>query len=146
MKQIITLSLCLIMGISSWNTNAQRKKNKAPKTTEQAIPLEGFRFRNIGPAFLSGRIADIVFHPDNENVWYVAVGSGGVWKTENAGTTWTPLFDQQSSYSTGCITLDPQNPATVWVVREKMLADATWPMAMAYTALPMEEKAGKIVA
>lgn len=115
MKQIITLSLCLIMGISSWNTNAQRKKNKAPKTTEQAIPLEGFRFRNIGPAFLSGRIADIVFHPDNENVWYVAVGSGGVWKTENAGTTWTPLFDQQSSYSTGCITLDPQNPATVWV-------------------------------
>ena len=71
--------------------------------------------RNIGPAFLSGRVADIVFHPENENIWYVAVGSGGVWKTENSGTTWTPLFDQQSSYSTGCITLDPSNPEIVWV-------------------------------
>jgi photosystem II stability/assembly factor-like uncharacterized protein len=45
----------------------------------------------------------------------VAVGSGGVWKTENAGTTWSPIFDDQSTYSTGCITLDPSNPSTVWV-------------------------------
>ncbi|NDG46019.1 MAG: glycosyl hydrolase, partial [Flavobacteriia bacterium] len=74
-----------------------------------------FSFRNVGPAFLSGRIADIVFHPNNENIWYVAVGSGGVWKTENAGTTWTPIFDDQPSYSTGCITLDPSNPEIVWV-------------------------------
>ncbi|MDA7736435.1 glycosyl hydrolase, partial [Flavobacteriaceae bacterium] len=44
-----------------------------------------------------------------------AVGSGGVWKTENAGTTWSPIFDDQSTYSTGCITLDPSNPSTVWV-------------------------------
>ena len=115
MKRILTISLCLILVLSSGNTNAQRKKNKTAKPATQELSLEGFRFRNIGPAFLSGRIADIVFHPENENIWYVAVGSGGVWKTENAGTTWTPLFDQQSSYSTGCITLDPQNPATVWV-------------------------------
>ncbi len=89
------------------------------------IPLEaqkinsktfsGLPFRNIGPAFTSGRIADIAIHPENENVWYVAVGSGGVWKTTNSGTTWKPLFDRQKSYSIGAITIDPNNPHTIWV-------------------------------
>ena len=77
--------------------------------------FSGLKFRNIGPAFTSGRIADIAIHPDNENVWYVAVGSGGVWKTHNSGTTWTPIFDNQSSFSIGAITIDPSNPHTIWV-------------------------------
>ena len=42
--------------------------------------LNGFSFRSIGPAFMSGRIADIAIDPTNENIWYVAVGSGGTWK------------------------------------------------------------------
>ncbi len=86
--------------------------------TAQKIASEtyaGLKFRNLGPALTSGRIADIAFHPKNENVWYVAVGSGGVWKTENAGTTWTPIFDKQNSYSIGCITIDPNNSRTIWV-------------------------------
>ncbi len=78
-------------------------------------PYSGLKFRNVGPALTSGRIADIAIHPDNENVWYVAVGSGGVWKTTNSATTWTPIFDKQTSYSIGCITLDPNNPRTIWV-------------------------------
>lgn len=75
----------------------------------------GLEFRGIGPAFMSGRIADIAVDPGDQSTWYVAVGSGGVWKTENAGTTWTPLFDDQSSYSIGCLALDPERPGTVWV-------------------------------
>lgn len=75
----------------------------------------GFSLRNIGPSFTSGRIADIAIHPDDENLWYVAVGSGGVWKTENAGITWEPVFDHESSYSTGSVTIDPNNPSTIWV-------------------------------
>ncbi|MEM7550772.1 MAG: glycosyl hydrolase [Bacteroidota bacterium] len=77
--------------------------------------FDSLEFRSIGPAFMSGRIADMAIDPTNENVWYVAVGSGGVWKTVNAGTTFTPLFDKQPVYSTGCVTLDPNNPYTVWV-------------------------------
>jgi len=113
MRRLLLLALCALFAFQG-TTNAQRKKRNAPEKTEQ-LPLQAFKFRNIGPAFLSGRIADIAMHPENDNVWYVAVGSGGVWKTENAGTTWTPLFDTQSSYSTGCVTIDPNNPATIWV-------------------------------
>ncbi|WP_430815485.1 VPS10 domain-containing protein [Carboxylicivirga sp. RSCT41] len=77
--------------------------------------FEGLKLRSIGPALMSGRIADVVIHPQKENTWYVAVGSGGVWKTENAGTTWQPIFDNQKVYSTGCITIDPNNHHTIWL-------------------------------
>ena len=63
--------------------------------------FSGLAFRNIGPAMTSGRIADIAIHPENENIWYVAVGSGGVWKTTNSGTTWQPATHQQK--------LDPES-------------------------------------
>jgi len=76
---------------------------------------DALAFRNIGPAINGGRIADIAIDPDDASVWYVAVGSGGVWKTENAGTTWQPIFDDQSSYSIGSLAIDPSSPATVWV-------------------------------
>ena len=113
MKKFLLYSFSLLILMSSFNLEAQRKKKKVEKAAE--ISLEAFKFRNIGPAFLSGRIADIAVHPDNDNVWYVAVGSGGVWKTENSGTTWSPIFDDQASYSTGCITIDPNDPARIWV-------------------------------
>ena len=64
---------------------------------------------------MSGRIADIAINPNNENEWYVAVGSGGVWKTVNSGTTWNPIADDQPFYSTGCITIDPHNSSKIWL-------------------------------
>lgn len=82
---------------------------------QDASTFSGLEFRSLGPALTSGRIADIAMHPVNESIWYVAVGSGGVWKTTNAGTTWTTIFDSQPSYSIGCITIDPSNSETIWV-------------------------------
>ena len=70
-----------------------KKSYKSP--VEEA--LSDF-FRSVGPAFMSGRIADIAIDQTNENV-YVAVGSGGLWKTSNSGTTWTH-FRQGIFYST----------------------------------------------
>lgn len=86
-----------------------------PGDTISSSIVKGLEFRNIGPAFTSGRIADVAIHPENENIWYVAVGSGNVWKTVNAGTTWEAIFDDQGSYSIGCVTIDPNDPNIVWV-------------------------------
>lgn len=77
--------------------------------------FSGIKFRNIGPALTSGRISDIAIHPFKKGTWYVAVGSGGVWKTINAGTTWEPVFDNENSYSIGCVTIDPNTPDIIWV-------------------------------
>lgn len=76
---------------------------------------DALELRNVSTGFASGRIADIAIHPHDDNVWYVAVGSGGVFKTENAGVTWTPIFDDQSVYSIGSVTIDPSNPHIIWV-------------------------------
>jgi len=75
----------------------------------------GLRFRSIGPAVTSGRVIAFAVDPNDRKKYYVAVASGGVWKTVNAGTTWTPVFENEASYSIGAIAIDPKNPATVWV-------------------------------
>ncbi|OFX88571.1 MAG: glycosyl hydrolase [Bacteroidetes bacterium GWF2_33_16] len=111
MKKLTLLSIVFLFAMNSFTYS--QKKEKKDSLNESVFA--GLSFRNIGPAFMSGRIADIAIHPLNKNVWIVAVGSGGVWKTENAGTTWKPVFDSQSSYSIGCVTIDPNNPHIVWV-------------------------------
>ena len=87
----------------------------AAKAAIDSNLLSGLQLRPLGPALMSGRISDIAVHPSRPNTWYVAAGSGNLWKTQNAGTTWTPIFDHYGSYSIGCVSLDPQNPDIVWV-------------------------------
>jgi photosystem II stability/assembly factor-like uncharacterized protein len=92
-----------------------------PATTAAAqapIPpaaVSGLPLRSIGPALMGGRIADVAVHPRDRHTWYVAAGSGGVWKTTNAGVTFTPIFDAQPSYSIGAVAIDPAHPEIVWV-------------------------------
>jgi photosystem II stability/assembly factor-like uncharacterized protein len=76
---------------------------------------KGLQLRSIGPALMGGRIADIAVHSAQGDTWYVAVASGGVWKTVNAGVTWNPVFDSQASYSIAEVAIDPNNPDVVWV-------------------------------
>lgn len=100
--------------------DADPKTSKAPKPEEkprdpfQSGTFAGLSFRAIGPALTSGRVIDIAVHPRHRDTWYVAT-VGGVWKTVNAGTSWTPIFDDQGSFSIGCVTIDPNEPTTIWV-------------------------------
>lgn len=108
-KPIFLISLFTLL-FTGFTTSAQSSQ------TEYASEVaKGLQLRGIGPAVMGGRIADIAVSPINSSTWYVAVGSGGVWKTANSGITWTPIFDQQPSYSIGTVTLDPNNPEVVWV-------------------------------
>ena len=92
---------------------AQQDDDTEPGFNEQTFM--GLEMRSIGPAFMSGRISDIAIDPNDSSTWYVGVGSGGVWKTENRGTTWTPVFDNEDAYSIGCVTIDPNNSNVIWV-------------------------------
>lgn len=80
-----------------------------------ASHLSFLRARNLGGSFMSGRIVEVAVDPVDDATWYVAAASGGVWKTENAGVTWSPVFDRYGSYSIGTVVVDPGNRFTVWV-------------------------------
>jgi photosystem II stability/assembly factor-like uncharacterized protein len=107
----ISLGICAALMMLSRSTIAVAATDN--ETVAKAI--EGLKLREIGPAMMGGRIADIAVDPKNTSTWYVAVGSGGIWKTTNAGTTFTPIFDKEKSYSTGTVAIDPSNSDVIWV-------------------------------
>ncbi|MFZ2352190.1 MAG: hypothetical protein WAW24_11675, partial [Bacteroidales bacterium] len=76
--------------------------------------FDGIKPRNIGPGGMSGRVTAFAVDPRNENVFYVGTASGGLWKTLNAGTTFTPIFDNEAVASIGALAVDPQRPDIVW--------------------------------
>ena len=105
---IITLFLSC-----SLNINAQ---DDDEKSALEKFNVSGLNFRSIGPAITSGRISHIALADEAKpSTYYVATSSGGVWKTDNWGTTFKPIFDSQGSYSIGCVTVDPHNPNVIWV-------------------------------
>ncbi len=99
-----------------------------PVVQEQTVPqlpppinksddplLERFVWRSIGPAVMGGRLDDIAVHDSNASTIYVGFATGGVWKTENNGTTWAPIFDRYPVSSIGDIEIAPSNPKIVYV-------------------------------
>ncbi|NNM33013.1 MAG: glycosyl hydrolase, partial [Gemmatimonadetes bacterium] len=80
-----------------------------------AAAARSLSWRSVGPALISGRISDLAIHPTQRSTWYVATASGGLWKTNNAGTTFDPIFDGEGSFAIGVVKLSPCNPNVVWV-------------------------------
>jgi len=90
-------------------------KPPKPAVEEDKGPLAQLEWRSIGPVNMSGRVADVEGVPGNPRVVYVGSASGGVWKTEDAGLTFKPIFDEQPVASIGDIALAPSNPEVVYV-------------------------------
>jgi photosystem II stability/assembly factor-like uncharacterized protein len=105
------ISLLFVTAVSAWSQEPEAK----PADPMSAPTFSGLKLRTIGPAVTSGRVVGFAVHPKQRDHYYVAAASGGVWKTTNAGTTWTPVFDNEGSYSIGYVALDPKNPNAVWV-------------------------------
>ena len=102
------------------NSSLLAQGRRAASATEvAAAPAEssfaGLSWRNIGPANMSGRMADVEGVAGDPRIIYVGSASGGVWKSVNAGVTWTPLFDKQAVQSIGDLAVDPTNPEVVYV-------------------------------
>ncbi|MDT7604683.1 MAG: hypothetical protein QOF61_2680, partial [Acidobacteriota bacterium] len=103
--------------------------NQTPSPTPTATPtptptpinwaddpmLKRFVWRGIGPASMGGRVDDIAVPENDTYTIYVGLATGGVWKSTNNGTTWTPIFDTYSTASIGDIAVAPSDPNVVWV-------------------------------
>ena len=111
MKSSINLFIIFLLILSS---SISAQKNSEPDSLKN-IPMPGLSFRSIGPAITGGRVTAIAVNPFNHNEYFVASGHGSLWKTKNNGTTFTPAFDNQGSYSIGAVEIDPSNPNIVWV-------------------------------
>lgn len=101
-KQILSLlALGMAMGIQAQQVDLSKQ-------------FKSMKPRNIGPAGMSGRVTAIDAVYSNPNIVYLGTASGGVWKTENAGASWTPVFDEQPILNIGSVAITQSNPSVVW--------------------------------
>ncbi len=77
--------------------------------------FQGLALRSIGPALTTGRVSDVEVDPKNSSVYYAATSVGGLWKSENRGITWTPIFDSGGSFNLCCVVIDPKDSNLVWL-------------------------------
>lgn len=108
----LSLGLLLFLFTFLCSSKIYSQANEKIAISEVANSL---KLRSIGPAVMGGRIADIAVSSQDPSSWFVAVGSGGLWKTKNNGISWKPVFDNQASYSIGSVTIDPNNDEVIWV-------------------------------
>ena len=112
MKNLLYFTLLLIFSNTLFALNDKTKSKDDPL---DKINLSGLNWRSVGPSLTSGRISDIAVNPNNIFEYYVATSAGGVWKTINSGIDYTPVFDNEGSYSIGCVSIDPNNSNVIWV-------------------------------
>lgn len=117
--------------MQSWD---QHMKLKSEST------FKNLKWRVAGPEFMSGRIETIACHPDEPNTIYIGAGSGSLWKSENHGTTWKPIFDDQATFAMGCVAIAPSNPDILWLgTGEVLMARSSY----SGTGIYKSEDAGK---
>src|SRR5262245_55681185 len=109
MKRPIAFLLCALLPIGIVTLRGQ---NGGGLTADAIKTLE---FRSIGPGLATGRIQDVAIDPKDPSVWYVATAFGGLWKTVNRGTTFTPIFDAGGSFTLCCVVVDPKDSNVVWL-------------------------------
>ena len=77
--------------------------------------LKDMKPRNIGPGGMSGRVTAIDVVNNNTDIMYVGTASGGLWKSESGGITWSPIFNNELTASIGAVAIQQSNPSVIWV-------------------------------
>jgi uncharacterized membrane protein YgcG len=116
-RPVIGVLACLMAILTlSGHLAGQAQRPAPPAAAPGNDPFAGLQFRNIGPASMGGRIDDLAVLETNPSVFYVGAATGGLWKTQNMGTTWEVLFDDlEDVVSIGDIAIPPDDANTVWV-------------------------------
>ena len=121
MRKITVSMLLLSLTVSVSPLAAQKAKKAAAVVTptESKVDInkvfKNWKPRNVGPASMSGRITTIDAEVSNPNNIWIGAASGGVWKTNNSGVSWTPVFDEQPILNIGALAIQQSNPSVVWV-------------------------------
>lgn len=119
LKKISLLGLVLLLSVVVWSeTTAAVKRLESFERHRQLAAESVFGslvHREIGPYFCSGRIVDIKAYPDRPYTLLIATASGGLWRSDNNATTWTPLFDHESAITIGHFAVSLRNPDLLWV-------------------------------
>ena len=105
----IVVAVVCVGGLSATAVGAQSTSARVRMATE------GLHFREIGPTIMGGRVSDLAVVDSDPRTFYVGTATGGIWKTENAGITFEPIFTDQETSSIGDVTVAPSNPNVVWV-------------------------------
>ena len=113
MKKHFLFTILLLL-VSFATLSAQKESDKQIDSIND-ISLAGLQFRGIGPAVTGGRVVDIAVNPLNNFEYYIASGSGSLWKITNNGITFKPTFENQNVYAIGDVEIDPTNPNVLWV-------------------------------
>jgi len=101
-KQLLSiLAIGMTMGIQAQQVDLNKQ-------------FKSMKPRNIGPAGMSGRVTAIDAVYNNPTTIFLGTASGGVWKTENGGASWTPMFDEQPILNIGSVAITQSNPSVVW--------------------------------
>jgi photosystem II stability/assembly factor-like uncharacterized protein len=91
------------------------QESAGPATTAPTRLTEPLTWRHLGPANPMGRMTDIDVHPSRPNTWFVGTAGGGLWRTQNRGTTWECVFNTHGTVSIGDVAVSPSDPDIVWI-------------------------------
>ncbi len=115
MKKLVLSFAITFLFFTSISIFSQKSSAKVEPDSLKKISLSGLQFRSIGPAITGGRVRHIKVNPQNKSEYYIASGSGSLWKTVNRGITFSPSFENQNTYAIGAVEIDPTNPNVLWV-------------------------------
>jgi photosystem II stability/assembly factor-like uncharacterized protein len=114
-RSLVPRLLATIVALSMMILPAPLTAQEEAARALDADQLKALPLRNIGPAISSGRVVDLAVPRQDKDTVYVATASGGLWKSANHGTTWTPVFEREGTISIGAIAVADSNPNVVWV-------------------------------
>src|ERR1017187_6044324 len=130
MKRLMLMAALAVAVVGGGTVGLGARQGATALTPEAFMGME---LRSLGPSYTTGRVADIAIDPNNSSVYYVAAAAGGLWKSENRGNTWTPIFDSGGTFNMCCIVVDPKNSNVLWlgtgensVPRSAMIGDGLY--------------------